>query len=108
MSPSGIDHHGGALHHVIAGEKHSGLLQHVADMIGRMAWRMDRAQRNLTQLYALTVLEHDVGFERRVLTCRRWAAEHLCARLGLQQRRRGGVVEMSMRTQNELQLLDLQ
>ena len=56
------------LHHVVAGEERLLLLEQVAEVVRRMARRVDRAQgRAARQREALAAAQRDVGHEARVL-----------------------------------------
>ena len=105
-----IDDHGGALHHVVAGEQHLRLLQQVAKVVRGVARRVDRAQRKaasrFAQLDALPVLQDEVRLEARVLALRRKPAEQLRAGCGLERGRTRRVVHVGVRAQDPADVLE--
>ena len=101
-----VDHHGRALHHVVAGEEHLRLLEQITQMVRGMARRVDRAQRDVADLEALAIVEHVVGLERRVLSRRCRPAEHLRAGRFLDRGSGGRMVEMRVRAEHPLDVAD--
>ena len=101
-----IDHDGRALHEVVAGKEQPLALLEKAELVGRVARRVQDAQREAGDLQALAVRELAIGGERRILPFRvlRAHPEHRRTGARLQRRRRRRMVDVGMGAEDPLDL----